>query len=60
MLNLRAGAQIDGTIDVSLFVNNVTNSHPVLSLYHDLPGTQMYRASSFRPRTVGLTATIRR
>jgi len=60
MLNLRAGVQLEQGIDVSLFVNNVTNSHPVLSLYHDLPGTQMYRASSFRPRTVGLTATIRR
>jgi outer membrane receptor protein involved in Fe transport len=60
MLNLRAGLRLNRDIDVSLFVNNVTNSHPVMSLYHDLPGAQMYRASSFRPRTFGLTATIRR
>lgn len=60
LLNLRTGVRLKRDIDVSLFVNNVTNSHPVLSLYHDLPGTQMYRAGSFRPRTFGLTATIRR
>ena len=60
MLNLRAGASLNQNIDVSLFVNNVTNSHPIQSLYHDLPGTEMYRASSFRPRTIGLTATIRK
>ncbi|WP_165831132.1 TonB-dependent receptor [Sphingomonas pokkalii] len=64
LLNLRLGARIktankDG-IDFSLFVNNVTNSHPVLALYHDTLTSTRFRAGTFRPRTIGLTATFRR
>jgi len=38
----------------------VTNSHPVLSLYHDSLDSVWYRAGTLRPRTIGLTATLRR
>jgi len=58
-LDLRAGARFK-SVDLSVFVNNVTNSHPVLSLYHDSLDSTWYRAGTFRPRTVGLTATFRR
>lgn len=62
-LDLRLGTRIDGgggnKIDLSLFVNNVTNSQPLLSLYHELPGSVWYRSGTFRPRTIGLTATLR-
>jgi outer membrane receptor protein involved in Fe transport len=59
LLNLRAGARIKD-VDVSLFVNNVTGSQPLLSLYHDTLTSPAYRSGTFRPRTVGVTATIRR
>ncbi|SLK12021.1 TonB-dependent receptor [Novosphingobium mathurense] len=59
MLNMRVGARFDD-VDVSLFMNNVTNSHPVQSLTHDTVGNLWYRGSSFRPRTVGLTVTMHR
>ena len=63
LLNLRIGDRIktkgDQEIDLSLFVNNVTNSQPVLSLYHDTLESTQFRAATFRPRTIGLTATLR-
>lgn len=63
-LDLRLGARIDrgddSTVDVSLFVNNVTNSQPLLSLYHEYPGSVWYRSGTFRPRTVGATVSVRR
>ena len=58
-LDLRAGVRFD-QLDLSLFVNNVTNSHPVLSLYHDSLDSVWYRAGTLRPRTIGFTATLRR
>jgi len=62
-LDLRLGARIyrsrDSTVDVSLFVNNVTNSQPLLSLYHEYPGSVWYRTGTFRPRTVGATVSVR-
>lgn len=63
-LNLRLGARIDGgsdsDVDVSLFVNNVTNSQPLLSLYHEYPGSVWFRSGTFRPRTFGVTLSVRR
>ncbi|WP_084582312.1 TonB-dependent receptor [Sphingomonas azotifigens] len=64
LLNLRLGMRLKteqkDSIDLSLFVNNVTDSHPVLALYHDTLASTRYRAATFRPRTIGLTATFRR
>jgi iron complex outermembrane recepter protein len=58
-LNLRADAIFNGW-DVSLFVDNALNAHPLLGLYHNLAGTGDFRAITFRPRTIGLTVTIRK
>ena len=51
------GARIGG-LDVSLFANNVLNNHPLLSLGHDTVGDVNYRSTTFRPLTVGITATF--
>lgn len=62
-LDLRAGSKFklsDGKdLDVSLFVNNVTNSLPLLALFHETPDSTFYRAGSFRPRTIGVTLTLK-
>jgi iron complex outermembrane recepter protein len=59
-LNLRGGMRWDG-IDVSVFANNVTDTHPQLFLSRDIAADfdQQYFARSVRPRTVGVTATYR-
>ncbi len=57
-VSLRAGAII-GTLDASLFMNNVLNSHPQLDLNHQDSSTLLYEASTFRPRTTGITLTYR-
>lgn len=63
-LNLRLGARLDAMgekdLDVSLFANNVTNEQPLLSLYHELPGSLRFRSGTFRPRTFGLTVSLRK
>ena len=63
-LDMRVGGRIDrgdgSNVDVSLFVNNVTNSQPLLSLYHEIPGSVWYRSGTFRPRTIGATISVRR
>ena len=59
VLGLRAGARFRG-LDLSLFANNVTNDHPVLGLGHEATGNVNFRATAFRPRTIGISATFRR
>ena len=63
-LDVRFGGKFgigdDTALDVSVFVNNVTNSQPLLALYHENPGSEFYRAGSFRPRTIGLTVSLRK
>ncbi|BAV64267.1 TonB-dependent receptor [Sphingobium cloacae] len=63
-LDLRFGARIDAggnsNVDLSFFINNVTNSLPLVSLYHELPGSTWYRSGTFRPRTFGVTLSVRR
>ncbi len=58
-LNLRAGIRLD-TIDVSLFAQNVTNDLPVLYTNRDVTYVDLYFARSARPRTFGVTVTVRR
>ena len=58
MLKMRAGATVK-SINFTLFMDNVLNSHPVLGLNHQDDATLLYEASTFRPRTFGLTATYR-
>jgi iron complex outermembrane recepter protein len=44
-----------GKLEVSGFVNNVFNSHPLLGAYQDSPNESLTTFSTFRPRTVGLS-----
>jgi len=57
VLSLRAGLRFDRW-DVSLFVDNVTDTHPQLSLEHTNPGDPRFQAVTLRPRTAGITATM--
>lgn len=59
VLDLRAGVYL-GDVDISLFANNLLNDNPLLSLGHDDVGSGFYRSTTFRPRTVGITATLRK
>jgi outer membrane receptor protein involved in Fe transport len=45
--------------DLSLFVNNVLDTQPVLQRRNRIPGDTLFYATTFRPRTVGLTANWR-
>jgi iron complex outermembrane recepter protein len=53
ILNFRAGL-VRGGLELSLFVNNVLNSHPLLDRYVDSPSSTIVDYATFRPRTVGL------
>jgi outer membrane receptor protein involved in Fe transport len=57
-LDMRTGIRF-GDLDLSLFVNNVLNAHPSLGLVHSTPVDPNLRTTTFRPRTIGLTATFR-
>jgi iron complex outermembrane recepter protein len=58
-LSLRAGWRWNGA-DVSLFVQNLTDAHPVLFESRDSPeDDNLYFQRTQRPRTIGLTATWR-
>jgi outer membrane receptor protein involved in Fe transport len=58
LLSLRSGVRTD-LFDVSLFVNNVFNTHKTLFRQHDLATSPLYRATTVRPRTGGITLTAR-
>ena len=58
IVNMRAGWRLP-RLDVSLFVDNLTNTHPQLSLQHTNPGDPRYQAVTFRPLTYGVTAVYR-
>jgi len=66
--SLRAGTTV-GDWGVSLFVDNLTDSHTRLNYNHQtnsyddngaLLATPAYRYITYRPRTIGLTVTFRR
>jgi len=56
-LILRAGI-VRGGLDLSLFVNNLTNQHPFLGQV-TTQASSAYGAETTRPRTVGLTGIYR-
>ena len=58
-LSLRAGLRWAG-IDLSLFGQNLTDSHPVLSHTQDTGSAGLFFNHTVRPRTIGLSATYRR
>jgi iron complex outermembrane receptor protein len=60
LLALRLGARFMNGVDLSLFVKNVLDAHPVLS--RNQTGSNLdliYADRTFRPRTVGVTITSR-
>ena len=57
-LSLRTGVRFD-PFDVSLFVNNVFDTHKRLFRQQDTPVSGVYRGTTIRPRTIGLTAALR-
>jgi iron complex outermembrane receptor protein len=57
--SVRSGIK-SGALDVSLFVQNLFDSRPKLSVVADGPlGTPLYQVNTWRPRTIGVTATYR-
>src|SRR5271165_728949 len=65
--SLRAGTNLGGWI-VSGFVDNLTDSHPILNFNHQtnsydangvLLASPAYRFITYRPRTFGITATFK-
>jgi outer membrane receptor protein involved in Fe transport len=57
LTNVRVGTTIH-KMDVTLFVNNVFNSHPQLSAYQWTNTSNLVTNATLRPRTVGLSANI--
>jgi iron complex outermembrane receptor protein len=57
-LNLRLGV-LHGGLDVSAFVNNVTNADPILGVTHASVADTLYSATAIRPRTMGVTGLFR-
>ncbi len=57
VVTARAGMVMGADFDVSLFADNLFNSHPQPDLTHQDSTTLLFEASTLRPRTVGITAT---
>ena len=60
LLSLRLGTRFGNGVDLSLFVKNVFDNHPILS--RDQTGSNIdtiYVNRTFRPRTIGITITSR-
>ena len=55
---LRAGVSFD-KLDLSLFVDNLTNSHPQIGRFHWTTSDIAFLNSTIMPRTVGVTAIYR-
>jgi len=58
-LALRAGLRFGG-LDLSVFAQNLTDSHPVLFHTRDTTTSDLFYDHTVRPRTVGVTVTYRR
>jgi outer membrane receptor protein involved in Fe transport len=56
LLNLQLGLTHAGR-NLRLFVNNATNTQPMLQRFADVPGSALVYAYTLRPRTVGLMGT---
>ena len=57
-LNLRAGVTVK-SVDLAIYANNITNSHPQLGLTHEDNETLLFEASTLRPLTIGVAATLK-
>lgn len=56
--NMRVGARVD-EMDISLYVNNLFNSRDLLNSHHNLSSSALFRNSTYRPRSYGITASYR-
>jgi outer membrane receptor protein involved in Fe transport len=56
-VSARAGVTF-GKWDVAVFANNLLNAHPQLELTHQDSGTALFEATTLRPRTIGLSASV--
>jgi outer membrane receptor protein involved in Fe transport len=57
-LTMRAGVYLSGW-ELSAYGNNLTKNESALAVSHDIPGSQPYYISSYRPLTFGVTAIYR-
>jgi|HubBroStandDraft_1064217.scaffolds.fasta_scaffold04500_4 iron complex outermembrane receptor protein len=57
LLNLRLGAVHEG-LDLSIYLNNATNAHPILGV-KDQAGDALLYATAIQPLTTGVTALYR-
>ena len=57
LFNARVGITVK-KLDVTLFVDNVFNTHPLLSMFQDAPAENLIVYKTLRPRTVGLSANL--
>jgi iron complex outermembrane receptor protein len=60
-LNARLGLTVD-RFDLSVFVTNITDAHPYLALMpasQPIPNDPVWAATTIRPRTFGLTLSIK-
>jgi outer membrane receptor protein involved in Fe transport len=55
LANLRA-EYMTGAFDWGLYLNNAFNSHPLLGALQDTPTSNLTTHSTFRPRTLGVSA----
>lgn len=58
-LDMRAGVRFND-LELSVFATNLLNAHPWLGQVHSTLADPNLRSMTFRPRTIGLTATLRR
>lgn len=59
LVSLRSGVNLEEW-DLSLFADNLFDSHPPLATTHDIKTSPLFYQATFRPRTIGLTAIFRR
>jgi len=57
LFNARLG-YIRNSVDVSLYVNNVFDSHPLLGKFLWSSSSTLVAYDTFRPRTIGVTANV--
>jgi outer membrane receptor protein involved in Fe transport len=57
-LTMRAGVYLSGW-ELSAYGNNLTKNESALAVSHDIPGSEPYYLSSYRPLTFGVTAIYR-
>jgi iron complex outermembrane recepter protein len=57
LYNARAGYTIN-KLDLTLFCNNLFNNTPALSKYQANGSSNLISFTTFRPRTIGLTANL--